>query len=456
MYIEFLKKITTNVDDNCSITKIEEMLEKTNKNYKDLCLSFTSYVLDSMDENSLINKKKAEYEAKGIKLLVKCIRSRSLLTTQGEIQYSRRILEPSSKNDKVVLSNCENVNSIIPEDNYFKVDKLPFKISAKFMLEIAHLAVNSNSYKYVQSMIDKIYDLNINHETIRKITNLVGKIVYDYDCDQVNKAINLYKDKQIIFENKIDEILYIEIDGSFVNTRDKDKNNSTWAEIKLCIIFSSKDLKEYRNKDGEVVYKVTKAQYIAFLGNVEEFQKHVLALALRNNYHLYKQIVIISDGATWIKNIKEQFFPNAQQILDIFHLFENTSNFLNNIYNDKSKIEHYRYKWFELLEQGEWKKVLKDLEKFKDKKMPAGVVNLYQYIKNNSNNIDYPTYRLKYYFIGSGAIESGNKNVVQARLKLSGMRWEKINAKYLISLRCKEYSDEWNIVEELFKREFPF
>ena len=235
------------------------------------------------------------------------------------------------------------------------------------MLEIAHHAIKSDSYVEAQGRIYEIYHQKINHETIRSITNLVGRLVYDYDCQKADEAMNLHIAKEIQFKDVIDGILYIEMDGSFINTRIKNNENSTWVESKLCIIFNSNNLLQYRTKDGDIAYRINKAEYISFIGSVDEFKKHVLALALRNRYNLYKHIVVLSDGAPWIKKFKEEFFPMAQQILDIYHLYENTSKFLNAVCTEKNKIESYREKWFEWIDQGQCEKIIKDLDKFKDK-----------------------------------------------------------------------------------------
>ena len=48
-----------------------------------------------------------------------------------------------------------------------------------------------------------------------------------------------------------------------------------------------------------------------------------------------------------------------------------------------------------------------------------------------------PEYKSKGYFCGSGAVESGNKVVLQKRLKQSGMRWEAETAQYLLTLKSK-------------------
>jgi hypothetical protein len=71
-------------------------------------------------------------------------------------------------------------------------------------------------------------------------------------------------------------------------------------------------------------------------------------------------------------------------------------------------------------------------------------IDLYQYIFNNIKNIDYVKYREKGYFIGSGAIESGNKIVLQDRLKRTGQRWNISSAQTLLTLRAKYESRLWD------------
>jgi hypothetical protein len=89
--------------------------------------------------------------------------------------------------------------------------------------------------------------------------------------------------------------------------------------------------------------------------------------------------------------------------------------------------------------------VLKELESHENKHMGNCQVNLYGYIANNINNIDYMAYEQRGYFIGSGAIESGNKIVMQQRLKQAGMRWNVETAQNLLTLKTKAESSLWHI-----------
>ena len=85
------------------------------------------------------------------------------------------------------------------------------------------------------------------------------------------------------------------------------------------------------------------------------------------------------------------------------------------------------------------------LSGYKDKKQ-EGVPNIYHYIVNNIDCIDYPTYREAGLFIGSGAVESANRTVMQSSMKLSGMRWNVVSAQRMMALNCKDKSGLWESV----------
>jgi hypothetical protein len=94
------------------------------------------------------------------------------------------------------------------------------------------------------------------------------------------------------------------------------------------------------------------------------------------------------------------------------------------------------------IEKGKAREVLELLPL--EESLPSGVCNLRTYISNNLGNINYPEYKQKGYFVGSGAIESANKVVVQRRLKQAGMRWSVSGAQSLLTLRAKVESHLWD------------
>ena len=61
---------------------------------------------------------------------------------------------------------------------------------------------------------------------------------------------------------------------------------------------------------------------------------------------------------------------------------------------------------------------------------------LLSYYQNNKMRMLYGSYRKNGYLVGSGPIESANRNVIQKRLKLSGQRWTEQGAQHMACLRA--------------------
>jgi hypothetical protein len=65
------------------------------------------------------------------------------------------------------------------------------------------------------------------------------------------------------------------------------------------------------------------------------------------------------------------------------------------------------------------------------------------YLRKRADQMQYPTYQAAGWPIGSGMAESGNKLVVQVRLKGAGMHWERENVNPMLALRTTLCSDRW-------------
>ena len=66
------------------------------------------------------------------------------------------------------------------------------------------------------------------------------------------------------------------------------------------------------------------------------------------------------------------------------------------------------------------------------------------YLTSNKQGINYKTYLDDNLFIGPGAMESANKEVIQKRMKLSGQRWTLKEAQQVVNLRIKLKNNEWD------------
>lgn len=334
---------------------------------------------------------------------------------------------------------------IVPLDEYLGIDKLPFKVSIRAMIEIAFWGQNQPSFQKASKIIKRVHGIDLSYVTIMNITKYVGKVVFDYNY---NNALEIWNNRANL---KVDECnkkgtLYIQADGAAVNTRVEDENGSTWRENKLGIFFSESEMYKRKNKSNIINHK----EYVSYIGNVDTFRILVFAKAVELEYWKYENIVFISDGATWLRNMIAELFPEAIQILDKFHLIENIYEYGKFIFHDDmKKVERFKDKLIGYCYSGEYNLIQKELRKYKDIEIPKTICNLPTYFENNKGKIDYSTYEKNGWSVGSGAIESSNKSVVQLRLKQAGMRWSVEGANYLIALRCMWESDSWDKIEKM-------
>jgi hypothetical protein len=359
------------------------------------------------------------------------------------MSFSRYQLKPQTQESKEKLMKLTGLKSVVPLDCYLGLANLPFKITPCAMLKIAFWAQNQLSYQRAEEAIYEIMKIKINDDTIRAVTDFVGKVIFERDCRKADESIRMLDSGSLSFPKDCDGVLYIQTDGAALNTRSQDENGSTWRENKLGEVFSSKNIRYWKDHKGKRQHQILEKEYIGYIGSASEFKKHLFALALRNGYGHYKETVILSDGATWIRNMVEELFPDAQHILDYFHLCENVNIFAKYLFKmDESKHRLWAKNICDKLKNGDYQYVLNELETI-DRVPNNSPVNLFGYITNNIKNIDYAAYEQKGYFIGSGAIESGNKLILQDRLKRAGMRWNPKTAQSILTLKSKVESKIW-------------
>jgi hypothetical protein len=362
----------------------------------------------------------------------------------GQTSYLRYSLIPQDAKSKEKLAELYGARSVVPLDCRLGLAGLPFRITPAAMLKIAYWAQNQSSYQRAEDAISEIMHIKVNDDTVRLVTNFVGSVVFGNDCRKADEALAALDGGKLLFPKDRNGVLYIKTDGAALNTRHKDNDGSTWRENKLGEVFSSRNIRYWTDKKGKRQHQIIKKEYVSYIGAASEFKKHLLACALRGGYGQFKETVILSDGAAWIRNMAEELFPDAQHILDFFHLCENVNTYAKHIFNmDESKYRPWAKDICDSLKASNADFVLRELETFKDAKPDNCPVNLPTYISNNINNIDYKAYEEKGYFIGSGAIESGNKIVLQDRLKRAGMRWNTITAQAMLTLKSKAESNLW-------------
>ena len=194
---------------------------------------------------------------------------------------------------------------------------------------------------------------------------------------------------------------------------------------------------------------LSNSQYVAHFGDSGTFGEklHQVISAYGN---MKDQLVFITDGAVWIREWIADHFPLAVTVLDYFHACEHLYQFADTCFRDQKQKQAWCKNQKELLLESRVEEVIENIGSTRARKEDK--FQLVNYYLNNKNRMDYKRYRtIGCGIIGSGAIESAHKTVIQKRMKLSGQRWGKQGVKNMLRLRVLSMNKQWNKIIEAVK-----
>jgi len=297
-------------------------------------------------------------------------------------------------------------------------------------------------FKDASNMLESLKGLEVDAKQIERVCHLYGQQLEEQQALEVetNRAKQYPKSVQ-------QESHYVMVDGGMFLTREEG-----WKEVKLGRVFSAGDTINISKNRG----MITESNYVAHLGSHKEF-------FAKFEYYLDElpNPVFISDGAKWIWNWVDDYYPETIQILDYFHATEHLCGFAKEYFclsADTVCCEKTRKKWVnkqqKLLLNNQVQEVIKnisEMEVLNNSKLVNTKRKLLNYYQQNSKRMMYKSFTDKGLLIGSGAIESAIKSVLQQRMKLSGQRWTKKGFQNVanLNLRVVYKSKQWKKITEL-------
>ncbi len=158
----------------------------------------------------------------------------------------------------------------------------------------------------------------------------------------------------------------------------------------------------------------------------------------------------MGDGAEWIRNIAEQHFPGAIQIVDLYHARQHLWDLARKLHpNDEVRQKRWMMRQQDRLDEGKIEKLVASLRSIDSTNadLAETIRTEADYFENNADRMRYPEFRRQHLFVGTGVIEAGCKTVIGSRLKQSGMFWTIRGANAIIALRCccfsGRFEDYW-------------
>lgn len=158
-------------------------------------------------------------------------------------------------------------------------------------------------------------------------------------------------------------------------------------------------------------------------------------------------VLFLADGAHWCWNLCKDHFPQAIQILDIFHLAKHLLKAGGAFFGENSAgAKDWARKALVEILRGKLEEVRKGLAglSFLDKPKREALHELQTYLEYNRERMDYPRYIAAGYIISSAAIEGTCGTVIGDRMTGSGRGWDEPGADAMARLRALHFSGEWD------------
>ena len=222
---------------------------------------------------------------------------------------------------------------------------------------------------------------------------------------------------------------YVRCDGCRTNSLDG------WKEVKVGCVY-----RDYPQCGSDAVpsARETSIRYVASRPDAAHFGKELFALATHSGIYPEdidtQEIVFIGDGAAWIWNLADEYFPNAVEIVDYMHATSHLSNVAKVAFGETETdaIKAWVKATKPILSDGNITEVVARIRGLdtQNPEVSDRIEREARYFKKHAKRPQYKAFREKGYQIGSDVIESAYKHVVGQRCKQTSMRWEKpgINA----------------------------
>jgi len=247
------------------------------------------------------------------------------------------------------------------------------------------------------------------------------------------------------------ERMIVSADGAMIPLR-----GGEWGEVKTLAIG---EVQTAISKSGEKVVRTGQISYFSRLTIAEQFEHLTLAELHRRGVENSAQVAAVMDGAEWLQSFIDYHCPDAVRILDFPHAGQRIGQVGQALHGEgTAETKLWTAERLHRLKHEGPQPILTEFgdlqQKYPD--LPVLAENL-AYLEKRVAQMQYPRFQQQGWPIGSGMVESGNKLVVEARLKGAGMHWARPNVNGMLGLRnivCSDrWSQEWPLIADQLRKQ---
>jgi hypothetical protein len=335
--------------------------------------------------------------------------------------------------------------------------------------EAALLAACSWPYRVASSLLKRLSGAQISAEEIRLLTNQQGKLRAVQQQEEAAQACSCPAKEGPSAQNA-EQPMLVGLDGGWVCSREQrggmeGKVGLVCSEVEDLPMPTSSTTFSWSERGPRRPprqrHRLARRRYVATFGPSHQLGQQAKAAAQRLCSDPARPVVLIADGAKWIKQEQARHFPQATCILDWAHLWREIRHAilaaarakpLAPRERDYQLYVHRSWLWHGGVDQAV--QGLRDL----GTGLPAEPLEIIQkaitYLEHQRPWIgSYEHWRKLGYPVGSGMIERAVALVINRRMKKRGMRWCRPNATAVVALRTDLLNDDWITPQRL--RAFP-
>jgi hypothetical protein len=296
---------------------------------------------------------------------------------------------------------------------HFPLDKqlalLPGRLTPLLQDHLARLGTWM-PFAQAAALLASFTQTHVSESTAQRQTEAVGLA---YEAVQVAEVERIERDWPDVPEGPAK--LVVSADGAMVPLI-----GGEWAEVKTVVV---SEVGEPVVVDGKPVVPTHTPSYFSRLTDAETVQRLSLGELTRRRVETADQVAAVNDGAEWIQSFLDYHCPDAIQILDFPHAAERICQIGDVVLGEgNTATTTWRTEHLHQLKHDGPTDLVPNLRTFAaDHLTDPQVLENLAYLEKRVGQIQYPSFQAQGWPISSGPVESGNKLVVEARLKGAGM-----------------------------------
>ena len=354
------------------------------------------------------------------------LRGKELLTILGPVQYVRTMYQ------------CEKCR----QTRYPGDEELDIRGTSRSpgLRRMMGRAGSRSTFKEGRDDLKIYAGIEVSAKDLERVAEKIGEEMEIFSAQEREEIMG----RQIPVNVEKIPILYVSYDGTGIPMTKAELNgrkgkqtdgSALTREAKLGCVFTQTGVDE----KGFAVRDPDSTSFVGAIETAEEFGWRIFAEALRRDLWSAERVVVLGDGAQWIRNLAETHFPGATQIVDLYHAREHVSDLCKILFaGNVRQIVRHRLRWWTLLDAGKVERIINQaIRRLPEESIAKKKAELeLQYLKRNKERMRYSHFRSLGLFVGSGVIEAGCKTIIAQRLKQSGMEWSLRGANSITALRC--------------------